>query len=98
MFKAEDICALSDFTRNARRHVERLRKTRRPEVLTLNGAAELVVQNAEAYQALLDRLDELETIRALDEAAAEIARGEVEPALAMMSQLRQQLGLRQRTQ
>lgn len=66
-------------------------------MLTLNGAAELVVQNAEAYQALLDRLDELETLRALDGAAAEIARGEVEPALEMISQLRSELGLRQRT-
>jgi len=29
---------------------DRLRATRRPEVLTHNGAAELIVQNAEAYQ------------------------------------------------
>jgi hypothetical protein len=57
MFKLEDIFSLSDFTRNARRHAERLRQTRRPEVLTLNGSAELVVQNADAYQALLDQMD-----------------------------------------
>ncbi|MGQ0562840.1 MAG: type II toxin-antitoxin system Phd/YefM family antitoxin [Gemmatimonadota bacterium] len=96
MFKTEDICALSDFTRNARSHAERLRRTQRPEVLTLNGSAELVVQNAAAYQTLLDRLDELETLLALDEAAAEIDRGEVEPAAEMLAQLRQQLGIRKR--
>ena len=39
-----------------------LRHTQRPEVLTLNGTAELVVQNATAYQTMLDRLDELETL------------------------------------
>ena len=61
---------------NARSHADRLRKTQRPEVLTLNGAAELVVQNAEAYQTMLDRLDELETLAALNVAAAEIDRGE----------------------
>jgi PHD/YefM family antitoxin component YafN of YafNO toxin-antitoxin module len=72
----EDICSLSDFVRNTREHVERLRRTRRPEILTRNGHAELVVQSAESYQALLDRLDELETLAALDEAVEEIERGE----------------------
>lgn len=96
MFKTEDICSLSDFTRNARRHAERLRETRRPEILTLNGSAELVVQNAGAYQELLDRIDELETLRALDEAEAEIERGEVEPASEMLARLRRDLGIRPR--
>jgi len=96
MFKTEDICSLSDFVRNASRHAERLRETRRPEVLTLNGSAELVVQNAEAYQALLDRMAELETLVALDEAAVEIGRGEGAPATEVFTRLRQQLGIRHR--
>jgi PHD/YefM family antitoxin component YafN of YafNO toxin-antitoxin module len=96
MFKAEDICSLSDFVRNARRHADRLRETRRPEVLTLNGSAELVVQNAQAYQAMLDRLDEVETLAALNEAAAEIERGEGAPAAEVLDRLREQLGIRQR--
>lgn len=94
MFKTEDICSMSEFVRNARSHAERLRATRRPEVLTLNGAAELVVQNAEAYQAMLDRLDELETLAALNEAAAEIDRGEGVPAEEALALLRQKLGVR----
>lgn len=93
MFRAEDICSLSDFVRNASRHASRLRETGRPEVLTLNGSADLVVQSAKAYQALIDRLDELETLAALREAAAEIERGEGAPADEAIARLRGRLGL-----
>lgn len=54
MIDLKDIHSLSEFQRNARAHVEHLRKTGRPEVLTVHGRAELVVQHAEAYQKLLD--------------------------------------------
>ena len=50
MIDVRDIYSLTDFQRNTRRHIERLRRTGRPAVLTVNGAAELVVQDAEAYQ------------------------------------------------
>lgn len=95
MFKTEDISSMSDFVRNTRSHVDRLRATRRPEILTHNGAAEVVVQNAEAYQDLLDRLDELETLAALHEAAGEIDRGEGSPLEEAETRLRERLEIRQ---
>jgi PHD/YefM family antitoxin component YafN of YafNO toxin-antitoxin module len=49
-----NIYSLSDFQRNARAHLDRLKKTGKPEVLTVHGQAEVVIQNAEAYQRLLD--------------------------------------------
>jgi hypothetical protein len=54
MINLRDIHPLSDFQRNARAHVRRLKKTGRPQVLTVHGKAELVVQHADAYQKLLD--------------------------------------------
>jgi hypothetical protein len=36
-----------------------------PEVLTMNGKAAVVVQDAEAYQRLLDRVDCVDTVRIL---------------------------------
>ena len=57
MIKPEDIRSLTDFQRNTREHVERLKVTGRPEVLTINGQAELVVQAAAAYQRLLEELE-----------------------------------------
>ena len=41
--------SLTDFLRNHKAHLERLKETRMPEVLTVNGRAEVVVLDAEAY-------------------------------------------------
>jgi prevent-host-death family protein len=56
-----DIHPLSDFKRKTGELIEQLKDTGRPVVLTLNGRPELVVQNAAAYQTLLDRLRECES-------------------------------------
>jgi hypothetical protein len=55
--KIEDIGSLTNFHRNSKAHLTRLRLTGRPEVLTVNGKAEVVVQDAAAYQRLLSRLE-----------------------------------------
>jgi len=71
----EDIHPLSDFQRNSKTHIRRLAKTGRPEVLTVNGKASIVIQDAKAYQKLLDQLDHARTAQSL----AEIDRGECLP-------------------
>lgn len=50
MIDVRDIHSLTDFQRNTRHHIRRLRSTGRPAVLTVNGTAALIVQDAEAYQ------------------------------------------------
>jgi hypothetical protein len=55
--KIDDIASLTDFHRNSKAHLKRLRLSGRPEILTLNGKAEVVVQDAAAYQRLLSRLE-----------------------------------------
>ena len=59
MIKTEDIGSLTDFARNTKAHLKRLKRTGRPELLTVNGKAEVVVQSASAYQRLLESLEEL---------------------------------------
>ena len=59
LIRPEDIRSLTDFARHARAHLDRLRKTGRPELLTVNGKAEVVVQNAAAYQRLIELLEKL---------------------------------------
>lgn len=54
MHHAQDTYSLTDFKQNAQQHLERLRLTGRPEVLTVNGRAEAVVMTPEAYDRLLD--------------------------------------------
>src|SRR5260370_17093908 len=50
----KDIQAMTTFRRNPGEFVKHLKKTKRPLILTVNGKAEAVVQDAEAYQRLLD--------------------------------------------
>jgi PHD/YefM family antitoxin component YafN of YafNO toxin-antitoxin module len=73
MFRAESIYSLTEFQRNTRTHLERLKKSGQPEVLTVNGQAEVVVQDAVAYQTLVDKLEAIEGIR---KGLESMARGE----------------------
>lgn len=52
-----DIFSLSDFQRRTREHIRRMRSTGRPEVLTVNGRAELVVYDAATYQEVAEELE-----------------------------------------
>lgn len=68
----KDIHSLTTFRRRSGDFIKQLHKSKRPLVLTVKGKAAAVVQDAEAYQRLLDiaaRLDVHEAIRqGLDEA------------------------------
>lgn len=63
---SRDIDSLSNFKRDTSRFVERMKSTGEPVVLTINGKAELVVQDAASYQRLrrlAERVESLETLR-----------------------------------
>lgn len=72
MIKLEDIHSLSDFQRNTKDHVTRLKESGKPTVLTVNGKAELVVLSASSFQKIADQVERAETIegirRGLEEA------------------------------
>jgi prevent-host-death family protein len=70
-----------------------MHETGKPVILTVNGRAEAVVQDAEAYQQLLDRLEQAETIAALRVALAEDARGEAVPAVEALRSLGRKHGI-----
>ncbi len=58
---AEDICSMTDFKRRTSEVVTRLRDTGRAVVLTTNGKADVVIQDAASYQLLLERLEAFES-------------------------------------
>lgn len=78
---------LSEFQRNPRDHVRRLKKSGRPEVLTLNGRPAVVVQSAKAYQGLLDEIERLETIAGIKRGLESFERGEGIPAEEVFADL-----------
>lgn len=51
---SQDIQSLTTFRRRSADFLKQLKKTKRPVVLTVNGKAAAVVQDAESYQRLLD--------------------------------------------
>ena len=58
----QDIQPLSAFKRNTNELITQMRNTGHPIVLTINGKAELVVQDAASYQQLLNKIEELKAI------------------------------------
>jgi PHD/YefM family antitoxin component YafN of YafNO toxin-antitoxin module len=93
MLDTREIHSLTDFLRNHKAHVARLKRTQAPEVLTVNGKAEVVVQDATSYQAMLDRLHHMETIAAIQEGIASAERGELKPAAQVLDEMRAKYGL-----
>ena len=87
---ANDIRSLSDFKRKTSELLNRLKKTGHPLVLTINGRAELVVQDATAYQQLLERV---ETVEALQRGFADVKAGRTKPARDVFRQLRRKHGI-----
>lgn len=60
MLDLRQVFSLTDFLRNHKEMVARVTETRKPVVLTVKGKPSLVLQDADSYQELMDRLDKAE--------------------------------------
>ena len=74
------------------KYVGQLKEKKTPLVLTVNGRAELVVQDAESYQLMLDRLDHAETVAAIRRGMEQAKRGVAIPLEEAEKRLRKQHG------
>jgi len=93
MIDLREIYSLTDFQRNAKQYIERTKETQKPIVLTVNGKAEVVVQDAHAYQQLLERLEYAETVAAIRKGIEEFERGQGKPAREALEELRSKHGI-----
>jgi prevent-host-death family protein len=71
----KDIESLTAFKRNTAEYVKKIKKSGNPLVLTVNGKAEIVVQDAESYRRMLELLDRAETIEAVREGLESVRQG-----------------------
>jgi len=83
-----DIDSLSRFKRNTPEFIRRLKAEGRPVVLTVNGKAEVVVQDAASYQRLLEIAERAERMDALRASLEDMKEGRVSPADAMLAEMR----------
>lgn len=90
---ANDIHSMSAFKRNTSEFLQQIRKSGHPLVLTINGKARVVVQDAAAYQKLLDRVDELEAIDGIKRGLTDVEAGRVTPLRLFEREFRAKRGL-----
>ncbi|HEV8068775.1 MAG TPA: type II toxin-antitoxin system Phd/YefM family antitoxin [Planctomycetaceae bacterium] len=91
-----DIDSMTNFKRQTAQYLERLHKTGQPVVLTVNGKAEVVVQDAAAYQKLIEaaaKADHEETVAAIREGLADVKAGRTKPAKAALQTLAKKYGI-----
>ena len=84
---SQDIHSLSDFKRKTAKFVTRMKKTGNPVVLTINGKAEMVVQDAASYQRLMELAERAEMMEFLKESREDIESGRTEPAIEALERL-----------
>jgi prevent-host-death family protein len=90
----KDIQPLTTFRNNSVKMMQRLKKTRRPIILTVNGKPEAVVQDAASYQRLLDIAALADPEEGLRQGLDDIAKGRTRPAREVFAELRKEYGIR----
>lgn len=86
----KDIQPLTTFRRKSREFLKHLKKSKRPVVLTVNGKAEAVVQDAQAYQRLLDIAARADVFEAIRQGLDDAAHGRTRPAREVFAEFRRQ--------
>ncbi len=89
----KDIQSLTNFRRKSGQFLKQIKKSKRPVVLTVNGKAEAVVQDAAAYQRLLDIAARADIYEALRQSEDDIAHGRTRPAREVFNELRRRYGI-----
>ena len=74
MFNSSDIHTVTDFSRKPAEHIKRLNESKRPEILTVNGKAAVVVQDAETYERMAELADYADSILNIRKAMTEEGR------------------------
>jgi prevent-host-death family protein len=96
MIDLREIRSVTEFQRNIKGYVSRLKEQKTPLVLTVNGRAELVVQDAESYQEILDRLERAEATAAIRNGIEQFGSGEGIALRNAEARLRKKIGRRAR--
>lgn len=93
MLNLRQIYSVTDFQRNPKAVLAQLKGSKSPAVLTVNGKAELVVQDAESYQQLLGKVQAAEDSEAIKEGLRQSLAGEGRPAEDFFAEFEAKYGL-----
>jgi prevent-host-death family protein len=87
LLDTRQIHPLTDFLRNHKKYVARIEKTAAPLILTVNGKASVVVQDAENYQKLVELAHRAQVIQAIRVGQASAERGDGKQAEQLFDEL-----------
>ena len=86
----KDIQSLTTFRRRSGDFMKQLKKSKRPVVLTVKGKVRAIVQDAEAYQRLLDIAARADVYEAIRQGLDDVGRGRTRPAKEVFDDIRRQ--------
>jgi prevent-host-death family protein len=89
----KDIQPMTAFRNHSAEFMRHLRETKRPVILTVNGKAAAVVQDAEAYQHLLDLAAAASAAEGIRQGLEDLANGRTRPAREVFDEVRAEYGI-----
>jgi prevent-host-death family protein len=89
----KDIQSLTTFRRRSGDFMKQLKKSKRAVVLTVKGKAAAVVQDAEAYQHLLDIAAHVDAEEGIRQGLEDAKKGKVRPAREFFSEFEAKHGI-----
>jgi prevent-host-death family protein len=89
----KDIQSLTTFRRRSGDFMKQLKKSKRPVVLTVKGKAAAIVQDAEAYQRLLDIAARADSEEGIRQGLNDVAHGRTRPVKEVFDDIRRKHGI-----
>ena len=84
-----EIDSLSNFKQNTPEFLRQLKESGNPVFLTIDGKAEVVVQDTDSYRKLIERIERAEWIEAIRISIEEMRAGKGIPAEEVLAEMRQ---------
>lgn len=84
----KDIQPMTTFRNHSAAVMQHLKETKRPVILTVNGKAAAVVQDAEAYQRLLDLAADASAAEGIRQGLEDVRSGRTRSARAVFDEVR----------
>ena len=89
----QDIQSLTTFRRRSADFIKQLRKSKRPVVLTVKGKAAAVVQDAKAYQRLLDIAAAADAREGIRQGMEDVRKGRTRPVQEFFAEFEAKHGI-----
>ena len=89
----KDIQSLTTFRRRSGEFLKQLKKSKRPVVLTVKGKAAAIVQDAGAYQRLLDVAAQADAAEGIRQGLKDVREGRVRPAREFFDEFEARYGI-----